>query len=144
MTNERFVRWQGQTISQLSTALALFSGLSVAGLGFLFSLVHETSFKPTGVVAALYLLAILSLFIGTIAGSTAVVTRLLDFRLTAKKTINTSYEPLTLFGANATTLGKATWVSFWVLLISFTIGILLSSLVIGSIYLSDIFCSIGT
>lgn len=30
---ERFIRWQGHTLSQLSITLSLLSGLSVAGLG---------------------------------------------------------------------------------------------------------------
>lgn len=141
--NERFVRWQGQTISQLSTALALFSGLSVGGLGFLFSLLRDASFKPTGILALLFLLAILSLLVASTSGSAAVVTRLLDFRLTAQKLRKTNNEPLTLFGTNASGYGKATWILFWVLLVSFTTGILLSSAVIVTFYLARMFCAIA-
>lgn len=144
MGNERFVRWQGQTISQLSTALALFSGLSVGALGFLFSLLQDTSFKPTGILALLFCIAFLSLLVASISGSAAVVTRLLDFRLTAQKLRKTNNEPLTLFGTDASRYGKATWILFWVLLVSFTIGILLSSVVIGVFYLASIFCAINS
>ncbi|UCR83774.1 hypothetical protein [Pseudomonas chlororaphis] len=144
MTNERFVRWQGQTISQLSTALALFSGLSVAGLGFLFSLLRDASFKPTGVLALLFLLAVLSLLVASISGSAAVVTRLLDFRLTAQKVRSTNDEPLTFFGTDSSEYGRVTWRLFWTLLISFSIGILLSSAVVGIFYLGSIFCAIGS
>ncbi|ENC9782875.1 hypothetical protein L4Z64_000942 [Pseudomonas aeruginosa] len=144
MSNERFVRWQGQTISQLSTALALFSGLSVGGLGFLFSLLRDASFKPTGILALLFLLAILSLLVASTSGSAAVVTRLLDFRLTAQKLRKTNNEPLTLFGTDASWYGKATWILFWILLVSFTIGILLSSAVIVTFYLARMFCAIAS
>lgn len=144
MGNERFVRWQGQTISQLSTALALFSGLSVGALGFLFSLLQDTSFKPTGILALLFCIAFLSLLVASISGSAAVVTRLLDFRLTAQKLRKTNNDPLTLFGTDASRYGKATWILFWVLLVSFTIGILLSSVVIGVFYLASIFCAINS
>lgn len=144
MGNERFVRWQGQTISQLSTALALFSGLSVGALGFLFSLLQDTSFKPTGILALLFCIAFLSLLVASISGSAAVVTRLLDFRLTAQKLRKTNNEPLTLFGTDASRYGKATWILFWALLVSFTIGILLSSVVIGVFYLASIFCAINS
>lgn len=144
MGNERFVRWQGQTISQLSTALALFSGLSVGALGFLFSLLQDTSFKPTGILALLFCIAFLSLLVASISGSAAVVTRLLDFRLTAQKLRKTNNEPLTLFGTDASRYAKATWILFWVLLVSFTIGILLSSVVIGVFYLASIFCAINS
>ncbi|MGV2459727.1 UNVERIFIED_CONTAM: hypothetical protein QO022_14430 [Pseudomonas aeruginosa] len=144
MGNERFVRWQEQTISQLSTALALFSGLSVGALGFLFSLLQDTSFKPTGILALLFCIAFLSLLVASISGSAAVVTRLLDFRLTAQKLRKTNNDPLTLFGTDASRYGKATWILFWVLLVSFTIGILLSSVVIGVFYLASIFCAINS
>lgn len=106
MGNERFVRWQGQTISQLSTALALFSGLSVGGLGFLLSLLRDASFKPTGILAVLFLLAFLSLLVASISSCAAVVTRLLDFRLTAQKLRNMNTEPLTLFGTDSSVYGK--------------------------------------
>lgn len=59
LNNERFVRWQGQTMAQLSTALSLLSGLSVAGLGFLFSLLREKDFLPTGFFALLLLCSLL-------------------------------------------------------------------------------------
>ncbi|CAE6886522.1 conserved protein of unknown function [Pseudomonas marincola] len=62
----------------------MFSGLSVGGLGFLFSLLRDASFKPTGILALLFLLAFLSLLVASISGSAAVVTRLFDFRLTAQ------------------------------------------------------------
>jgi ABC-type transport system involved in multi-copper enzyme maturation permease subunit len=143
LTNERFVRWQGQTINHLSAALVLFSGLSVAGLGFLFSLLREASFKPTGVMALLFLVAILSLLIASLSGSAAVVTRLLDFRLTAQKTRYSDVEPLTFFCTDSSGYGRATWRLFWTLLISFCIGISLSSIVVGKIYLGEIFCAIG-
>lgn len=144
MGNERFVRWQGQTISQLSTALALFSGLSVGGLGFLLSLLRDASFKPTGILAVLFLLAFLSLLVASISSCAAVVTRLLDFRLTAQKLRNMNTEPLTLFGTDSSGYGKATWILFWVLLMSFSIGILLSSVVVGTFYLAGMFCATGS
>lgn len=115
----------------------------MGGLGFIFSLLRDASFKPTGILALLFLLAFLSLLVASISGSAAVVTRLLDFRLTAQKLRNTNNEPLTLFGTDSSGYGKATWILFWVLLTSFSIGILLSSVVVAAFYLADIFCAIG-
>ncbi len=143
MSNDRFIRWQAQTIGQLSTALSLFSGLSVAGLGFLFSLVRESSFNPSGLFAALFIIALLSFLIASLAGSAAVITRLLDFRLTAQKTRKTTEEPLTLFCTDASGYGRATWRLFWALIIFFVIGVLLSSIVLSSIYLCRTFSAIG-
>jgi hypothetical protein len=143
LTNDRFIRWQGQTLSQLSTALSLFSGLSVAGLGFLFSLARESSFKPSGIFAVLFLIALLSFLISSLAGSAAVITRLLDFRLTAQKTRKTTEEPLTFFGTDSSGYGRATWRLFWTLTIFFSIGVMLSSIAVGYVYLCSIFRAIG-
>lgn len=52
-------------MAQLSTVLALLSGLTVAGLEFLISVLKEDSFEPVGRGAVLYLIAIVALLIIT-------------------------------------------------------------------------------
>src|SRR5437588_7737060 len=105
MSNDRFVRWQGNTIAQFSAALSVLSGLAVAGLGFLFSLLRDEKFAPIGFYAALFLLALTAFFIAAAAGMAAVITRLLDFRLTARKIRGGTEEPLTLFGTDSSGYG---------------------------------------
>lgn len=144
MTNERFVRWQSQTMAQLSTALSLLSGLAVAGLGFLFSLLREQGFAPTGYYALFYLATLAAFFVASLAGITAVITRLLDFRLTARKVRNGSTdEPLTMFGTTASGYGKATWRLFWALVVSFTVGVLAGAAAISHVYLGGMFRAAG-
>lgn len=144
MANERFIRWQGNTITQLSTTLSVLSGLSIAGLGFLFSLSREASFKPTGCIAAAYLIAVAAFFLASLAGCAALITRLLDFRLTASRVRGGgSEDPLTLFGTTASNYGKATWRLFWLLVTFFLIGIVLASTSISYVYLGEIIHAAG-
>lgn len=144
VTNERYVRWQGHTMGQLSTALSLLSGLSVAGLGFLFSLLREKNFLPTGCYALLFLIALAGFLVASASGVAAVITRLIDFRLTAQKVRQKEIEePLTFFGTDASGYGKATWRLFWVLVISFSVAVLFASVVISHVYLKGIFDASG-
>lgn len=48
MASERYIRWQGYTISQLTFALNLFFGLSVGSLAFAFTLVKDKEFLLSG------------------------------------------------------------------------------------------------
>lgn len=122
-------------MSQLSTAISLFSALSVAGLGFLLALLGRENFKPLGWTALAFLTAIGCFFIASALSVAAVVTRLLDFRLTAQKAkTNNSAEPLTQFGTDATGYGKATWRLFWGVLITFFLASVLSAIVVLNVY----------
>lgn len=144
MNQDRFVRWQAQTMAQLSTALSLMSGLSVAGLAFLFSLLREKDFSPVGWYATLFLIALAAFLVASATGIAAVITRLIDFRLTASKVRNGAVEePLTLFGTDASGYGKATWRLFWALIISFSVAVLLAAVVIASVYLRGIINAAG-
>ncbi len=124
--NQRFVRWQTQTITQLSFAINLFAGLSVATLGFGVSFLREASFSPTRGYAIVYLIAIALLCVSVFFGIAATVTRLLDFRATAHKVRLYRTEPtsdeIAAVGDEATGLGKATWRFFWGLLSTFLVG----------------------
>jgi hypothetical protein len=131
-------------MAQLSTALSVLSGLSLAGLGFLFSLLREASFKPTGCVAIVYLLAVAAFFVASVAGVAAVITRLLDFRLTASKVRGSdSEEPLTMFGTTASGYGKATWRLFWVLVAFLLVGVVSAAGSISVVYLGGVLRAAG-
>lgn len=106
-------------------ALALISALAAGGLSLTLSLVRDKDFQPAGRDAAVFLVGVAGFFVVLAAGIGAVVTRLLDFRLTAQKVrAGDAAEPLTLFGTDATGYGKATWRLFWTLLVSFAIAVL--------------------
>ena len=144
MNQDRLVRWQALTMAQLSTALSLLSGLSVAGLAFLFSLLQEKDFSPVGLYATLFLIALAAFLVAAATGIAAVITRLIDFRLTASKVRSgVVEEPLTVFGTDASGYGKATWRLFWALVISFSVAVLLAAVVIASVYLRGIINAAG-
>src|SRR3972149_3211128 len=103
MADDRYNRWQGLGIAQLTVAVALISGLSVAGLGVgLMLLQHEKFvFLLSASFKCVFASALLLLFVAALLSCGAVVTRLLDFRLTARKVrkdTKPNYDrPLTIF-----------------------------------------------
>lgn len=125
--SQRFVRWQAQTIAQLSFAINLFAGLAVAALGFGVSFLREQSFTPDRCYAVAYLGSLVLLGASVLCGVAATVTRLLDFRATAKtvrlRQKDATSTDIAVAGDEAKGLGKATWRLFWALLATFLLGI---------------------
>ncbi len=141
---ERFVRWQGHTMAQMSVVLALLGTLSLGGLALCFSLLQQSSFKPSGLYAAAFLVCLLALLIASVASISATVTRLLDFRLTTQRLRHgVQVEPLTYFGANANAFGKATWRLFWCAAGSLILAVVLLALVVAKIYLGRVLDAVG-
>lgn len=85
MAEDRYNRWQGLGIAQLSVAVALISGLSVAGLGIGFSLLQKEKLSLTAPFKYIFATSLLLLFIAVALSCSVVITRVLDFRLTARK-----------------------------------------------------------
>jgi hypothetical protein len=137
---ERYVRWQAQAIGQLSFAINLFCGFSVAALGFAVSLFREPSFTPNRCYAILFLLSFGLLSLSVVLGVSAVTTRLIDFRLTARKIRlaqrEASSEEIEAVGAETKCLGKATWGLFWLLLGSLVLGVAGVVVSVFSVYAS--------
>jgi amino acid transporter len=140
MSNERYIRWQANTMAQLSATLSLLAGLSIGGLGFVLALARDRSFTPTGTNAVFFLVATAAFFIAALAGIAAFITRLLDFRLTARKIRNggTLAEPLTMFGTEASIFSTLTWFLFWLLLIAMAIAVTCAAIVLSCTYLGRI------
>ena len=129
MADERYNRWQGLAIGQLSVALALISATSIAGLGAGLSLLKDQEFMlPAGcwryVFGVSQLLLVAAIFFST----AAVITRTLDFRLTARKVRNDkdpSYDKsLVMFGGDKDAYGRWTWRCFWLSCIFFALGMI--------------------
>jgi hypothetical protein len=136
MTDDRYNRWQGLGIAQLSIAIALISSLSVAGLGAGLSLLQNKEY----LLAApkyLFLASLLFLFIALLTSFGAIITRLLDFRLTARKVrtaMKQAYDkPLTIFWLDSDSYGNLTWGLFWVSCFTFLLGVVL---LVVSIYIA--------
>jgi hypothetical protein len=135
MADERYNRWQGLAITQLSVAVSLISGLSVAGLGFGASLLRDASPESQRLV----LVAMGLLCIAAFCSCGAVVTRLLDFRLTARKVRKDSHpdydKPLKIFDKDKDEYSRATWRLFWWSLATFLLGAALLIVVYLSVVL---------
>ncbi|MDO8438449.1 MAG: hypothetical protein Q7S69_09910 [Nitrosomonadaceae bacterium] len=111
---ERYVRWTNYRITHLSYSINIFLGFAVASLAFLINIKLEG--KPHGTVPinTVMVMWAASAFLGCIA----TISRLLDFRYTARKikdggTLNTFM---------AKYCGPITMGCFWGQVIAYTIG----------------------
>lgn len=138
MADDRYIRWQGQAIAQLSVAVALISGLSVSSLAVGFSLLQNKDFIPCGAFKAMFAWSFPFLLLAALLSCFAVVSRLLDFRLTARKVRkdkNPDYSrPLTIFWLGPDAYGRITWGMFWFGCIAFLAGVVLLFTSIGATY----------
>ena len=143
MTDPRYIRWQGLAIAQFSVAVALISGLSVAGLGLGLSLLQNKEFLLPAVLRPCFAASLALLLCAAFLSCAAVVTRTLDFRLTARKvrkdTKPTYDKPLTIFRASADDYGSATWRLFWSSCVTFTLGVVLLVASVGGAYADRLF-----
>jgi hypothetical protein len=117
--NERdsFVRWQEYRIGHLSFSINLFLGFAIASIAYLVAANEKTRINGQSLSPEL----LMSLFwwvVSTASGVLATISRLVDFRYTAKRIRagRKGYQ-CTLWLA-----GHGTWVLFGVALISYCIG----------------------
>ena len=138
MADDRYNRWQGLAIAQLSVAVALLSSFSVAGLGLELSLLQNDRFIPSASFQLAFLASMVFLLFAAFLSCGAVITRLLDFRLTARKVRKGKYpdyaRPLIIFNSDADSYGRATWRLFWGGCLSFIIGAGLLIVAVGATY----------
>lgn len=138
MADDRYNRWQGLAITQLSVAVALITSLSVAGLGVGFSLLQNKEFLLTAPFKCVFAATLLLLLIAALLSCGAVITRVLDFRLTARKVrknMKPTYDkPLTIFWLSSDCYGRATWGLFWASCFIFAVGVVLLVVSIGAAY----------
>lgn len=129
MVNHRYIRWQGLAIAQLSVAVALISGLSVSALALGMSLLQNAEFVPPGTFRVVFAWSFPLLLLAAVSSCGAVVSRLLDFRLTARK-IRKKQNPdysrsLTLFWLGPEKYSRLTWFLFWLGCLAFLAGVVL-------------------
>ena len=128
MSNDRFTRWQGNTLNQVSFAINLFLGLATATLGFSVSLLINEKFVLSGIARHLFAFALPCQLLSLCFGVVAVITRTLDFRYTAQIARNVEKgrdEARTaLLRRRVKRLGEGTWFSFWMEIAFFVLGIL--------------------
>ena len=111
---ERYVRWQNYRITQLSFAINLFLGFAVASLAYAINLKFENVVHrgiPLETIIVWW-------SVSAAFGSLATISRLLDYRYTAKKIKENGR-----FNAfMAKWCGPVTWGCFWVQMASYTVG----------------------
>jgi hypothetical protein len=120
MTNDdpkgSFTRWQSITIAQLTYAINLILGFSVAALGFQIAIILNEKFNPVSWQKCAFLFS-MSLLASVGFGIWCVINRLLDFRATTKvarmREKGKSDEEMQPYRALYQKLGAMTWRLFW-------------------------------
>lgn len=127
MSDNPYVRWQSLAIAQFSVAVALISGFSISALAVGFSLLQNDSFIPCGAFKLMFAWSFPLLLLAAIFSATAVVSRTLDFRLTARrarKLQKSNYSrSLKIFWLDKEAYGHITWCLFWASCLVFLIGV---------------------
>jgi hypothetical protein len=114
---DSFVRWQAYRINHLSFSINLFLGFAVASIAYLVS--SSDSAGASGrALSSEMLMALIWWFVSAVSGIAATVSRLIDFRYTAKRIRagRKGYECTTWFA------GHGTWIFFGIALASYCAG----------------------
>ena len=114
---DSFVRWQAYRINHLSFSINLFLGFAVASIAYLIS--YSDNIEASGKALSTEMLTTLFWWLTSAAsGVVATVSRLIDFRYTAKRIRagRKGYECTTWIA------GHSTWVFFGVALASYCVG----------------------
>jgi uncharacterized membrane protein YbhN (UPF0104 family) len=128
MADERYVRWQGLGIAQMTVAIALISGISVAGLGAGLALIQNDKFVLSPTFKPVFAASLLFLLLAAFLATAMVISRLLDFRLTARQVRAKQWpgykKPAILFHLDSDAYGRITWGLFWTACVALALGIL--------------------
>lgn len=143
MTDSRYNRWQGLAIAQFSVAVALITAFSAAALGVGLSLLQSKEFPLSPSLHLLFAGSLLLLLSAVFLSCGAVVTRTLDFRLTARK-VRKDTSPgysksLTILGVGPDGYGRATWRLFWGSCFFLFVGVVLLVVCVGNAYAPRLF-----
>jgi hypothetical protein len=110
---EKYIRWTDYRINHLSYSINLFLGFAVASLAYAINLKIEGKLSDCSLDASLILFGVSALF-----GSLATVTKLLDYRYTARKIKDGG-----IFNElMAEHFGVFTWAFFWLQLAVYAVG----------------------
>lgn len=138
-----YVRWQGIALKQLTYAVNLILGFTVATLGFGVTLLRDQQFSLSARARYALVVSLLGLLLSVIAGLWCVVNRLRDFRLTALiarlREENAADTRLSVMRDTAANLGRCTWKLFWWQAILFAGGVVLMISSIALAYWTKLF-----
>ncbi|MBP7260737.1 MAG: hypothetical protein KBB37_05570 [Bacteroidia bacterium] len=140
---EKFVRWQGQLITQSSHINNLLLGIGIAIVGFIFSMLKENI--VLNCIERIYIrwglfLVLLSIMFGIIGA----ISRLYDYRTTVKKIrlklksnpIQTDLDELTRLYK---VFGNITWACFYSQTISLGLGVMVIGYSLLLLYNTNLF-----
>lgn len=128
---DRFQRWQKIAIDQLTYALNLFLVLTIAVLGYWFSLLQDAEFMREIADKRFMLSSFLALAVSVVCGLACVLCRLRDFRGTAQRARGRAKAPS---HEELSGLGCWTWTFFYLHVIGFGFGVALLATVLFRTY----------
>jgi hypothetical protein len=117
---QRFIRWQKITMDQLGSAQNLVLTFAVATLGYWFALLENREFIPASSVKCFMLVSLFAISVSAICGLVGVLTRLHDFRGTARRARNDENAPSK---ETLDVIGRLTWSLFYCQCAAFALGI---------------------
>lgn len=119
MSTDRFSRWQTILREQLSFTINLLLTISIATIGFLFSVLNNSSFNPVHCQKLFFTIGLIFVFLSVIFGLVVSCIRLYDFRITLKK-INiqrkqqqNQIDNTEDLGNRMKLIGNTTWIFFY-------------------------------
>lgn len=113
-SKQRYIRWQDYRIKQLSFSINLFLGFAIASLGFAINLLLSGKLQDSLELRLIIILWALS----AVLGSISTISRLLDFRYTARKIKDESQSN----SLTAKYCGYVTWLTFLHQVVFYIIG----------------------
>jgi uncharacterized YccA/Bax inhibitor family protein len=141
--DDALVRWERSRREQLGIAITLIFGLSSGALAFCASLLTQKDVTFGGAGTSLYLLSVGVFVVALVASVAVTITRLEDFRTTAhivrERKSGADASKLARWRCRARCLSKATWVLFYVQLVSFFVGAVLLLFTLWTIYHKRLF-----
>ena len=117
---ERFIRWQKLAIDQLGYTLNFVLTLTIASLGYIFSLLKDKDFNPDMSARHWLLTSLILLEVAAVAGVACIINRLHDIQSTARHIRDKVKAPSS---EELQVMGFRTWILFYIQFAGFSIGI---------------------
>jgi hypothetical protein len=138
--DDRLLRWQGYSIAQLSIVISVFLLLAIGGLNYQLQLAKDLNLNAQGRVVSLSVFSLVGFLISIGAGLGALISRTLDFRLTAEKCRRKSESAgIEKLWMTPHDYGKLTWRLVWLMLSSFLFASVFMGMVVLKTALSGLF-----
>ena len=119
---DKYVRWQKTSIDQFTYTLNFFLALTVAVLGYWFSLLRDDEFMRENAAKGFMLLSFVTLAVSIVCGLACVVCRMCDVRGTAQRARGKGGAPSR---QELRRLGRWTWCLFYLHVVGFGLGVAL-------------------